>query len=71
MDPAIFNEAEEARLSQCVSDARKSLGESANRLARQRELVEKLECNGHPTLAAKQQLAALAAAHRLVENLYN
>jgi hypothetical protein len=70
MDPAIFIEAEEARLSQCAADARESVRESASRLTRQREIVEELECAGQHTLAARRQLAALAAAHQLNENLY-
>jgi hypothetical protein len=70
MDPAIFIEAEEARLSQCVADARESIREGAQRLTRQREIVQELERAGQHTMEAKRQLAALAAAQQLNETLY-
>jgi GTP1/Obg family GTP-binding protein len=70
MDPAIFIEAEAARLSQCVADAIKSLRESASRLKLQHELAQELTRTGQDTSLAKRQLAALTAAHRLNENLY-
>jgi hypothetical protein len=70
MDPAIFIEAEEARLSQCVEDARESVIEVASRLARQREIVDELERAGHHTTAARRQLATLAAAQQSNEKLY-
>ncbi len=44
--PSNFIEAEEARLSQSVADARESLREGARRIRRQREVVEELECAG-------------------------
>jgi hypothetical protein len=70
MDPAIFIEAEEARLSQCVADATETLRAGARRLARQHEILEELKGTGQQTMAAKHRLAALAAAHQLNENLY-
>jgi hypothetical protein len=70
MDPAIFIEAEEARLSQCVADARESIREGAQRLTRQQEIVQELERAGQHTMEAKRQLAALAATQQLNESLY-
>jgi hypothetical protein len=70
MDPAIFIEAEEARLSQCVADARESIREAERKLTRQRQIVEALERAGQHTMAARRELAALTAAHRLNEKRY-
>jgi hypothetical protein len=70
MDPAICIEAEEARLSQSLEDARENVLEAARRVERQHEIVRELERVGHHTAAAVRELASFAAAHQLNEELY-
>jgi hypothetical protein len=70
MDPAICIEAEQARLSQRMAQAKEHVSEGLRRLAEQREVVEQLERHGRPAATAKRAVASLVAAQRLAEDYY-
>jgi hypothetical protein len=65
MDPAMFVEAEQARLSDRTQKAAEQVSEGSRRLVEQRLLVEELERRGRPAGAAKLALMSLVAAQRL------
>jgi hypothetical protein len=71
MDPAICIEAEEARLSQCVSDARENVLKAARRLAEQHAIIGELERIGDYAAAAKHELAMFSAAQQAKEDHYD
>jgi hypothetical protein len=70
MDPAIFKEAEQARLAERTQKAKQQVSQGLRRLDEQRSLVDGLERHNRPVGAAKLALVSLLAAQRLADDYY-
>ena len=70
MDPAMFIEAEQARLADRTQKAKEQVTDGLRRLAEQRSLVHELERQSRSAGAAKLALISLLAAQSRAEDYY-